>query len=128
QQNVKQYLDKQVENGEADDVKSFYIENGMPVTATEKVAKSVAAFDEVEFVTKSETRQLIDGEEDEQAIAADDEIEWNVDRVDAPSTWKSGIDGSGTVVASIDTGVQWDHPALKEKYYGYDTETGEVDH
>ena len=30
-----------------------------------------------------------------------------------------GIDGSGTVVASIDTGVQWDHPALKEKYRGY---------
>src|SRR5699024_1121317 len=74
QQNVKQYLDKQVENGEADDVKSFYIVNGMAVTATEKVAKRVAAFDEVEFVTKSETRQLIDGEEDEQAIAADDEI------------------------------------------------------
>src|SRR5699024_4625522 len=31
-------------------------------------------------------------------------------------------------VASIDTGVQWDHPALKENYRGYDTSTGEVDH
>ena len=31
-----------------------------------------------------------------------------------------GIDGSGTVVASIDTGVQWDHPALKEQYRGLD--------
>lgn len=36
--------------------------------------------------------------------------------------WASGYDGTGTVVASIDTGVQWDHPALKEKYRGYDPE------
>src|SRR5699024_255486 len=37
-------------------------------------------------------------------------------------------DGTGTVVASLDTGVQWDHPGLKEKYRGYDAATGDVDH
>src|SRR5699024_4199488 len=42
--------------------------------------------------------------------------------------WALGIDGTGTVVASLDTGVQWDHPALKEQYRGYDSETGEVEH
>src|SRR5699024_755930 len=52
----------------------------------------------------------------------------NVDRIDAPVAWGMGIDGTGTVVASLDTGVEWDHPALKEKYRGYDPETGEVDH
>ena len=55
-------------------------------------------------------------------------VEWNVERVDAPAVWDQGIDGTGTVVASIDTGVQWDHPALIEKYRGYNAETGEVDH
>ena len=51
-------------------------------------------------------------------------IEWNIERVNAPQAWDMGIDGSGTVVASIDTGVQWDHPALKEKYRGYNASTG----
>ncbi|MBO1910834.1 S8 family serine peptidase, partial [Microvirga sp. 3-52] len=34
----------------------------------------------------------------------------------------------GVVIATIDSGVQWDHPAIKDKYRGYNTETGEVDH
>src|SRR5699024_5900938 len=97
QQHVKDYLTKQVENNQAEDVQSFYIVNGMAVTATKDVAKRIAAFDEVEFVTKSETRQLIDGKEDDQAIADDEEVEWNVDRIDAPAAWSSGIDGTGTV-------------------------------
>jgi bacillopeptidase F len=42
-----------------------------------------------------------------------------VERVGAPQVWDMGIDGAGIVVASIDTGVQWEHPALMEKYRGY---------
>lgn len=39
------------------------------------------------------------------------------------------IDGSGIVVVNIDTGVQWDHPALKEKYRGYNPSNSTlVDH
>src|SRR5699024_11457977 len=52
----------------------------------------------------------------------------SVDRVTGPDAWALGIDGTGTVVASLDTGVEWDHPALKEQYRGYDSETGEVEH
>lgn len=49
-------------------------------------------------------------------------MEWNVDQIDAPKAWALGYDGTGTVVASIDTGVEWNHPALKEKYRGYNPE------
>src|SRR5690606_25593450 len=55
-------------------------------------------------------------------------LAWGVERIGAPEVWSMGIDGSGVVVAAIDTGVEWDHPALKEKYRGYNPETGEVDH
>jgi subtilisin family serine protease len=39
----------------------------------------------------------------------------------ADDVWALGIRGQGIVVASQDTGVQWDHPALKSTYRGWDT-------
>jgi subtilisin family serine protease len=33
--------------------------------------------------------------------------------------WAQGIDGTGLVFASADTGVQWDHPALINAYRGW---------
>ncbi len=46
-------------------------------------------------------------------------IEWNITRVKAPKVWALGYHGEGMVVAGADTGVQWDHPALKSHYRGW---------
>jgi subtilisin family serine protease len=46
-------------------------------------------------------------------------IEWNVQRVNAPQVWALGTRGQNITVAGLDTGVQWDHPALKLKYRGW---------
>lgn len=46
-------------------------------------------------------------------------IEWNIARVRAPEVWEHlGIDGAGVVVANMDTGVLYDHPALVQQYRG----------
>jgi lantibiotic leader peptide-processing serine protease len=38
---------------------------------------------------------------------------WGIDRVRAPAAWAAGVTGShDTVVAVIDTGLAWNHPAL----------------
>ncbi len=47
-------------------------------------------------------------------------VEWGVQRVRAPELWTLGITGTGIVVADLDTGVKWDHPALKAAYRGWD--------
>ncbi len=47
-------------------------------------------------------------------------VEWNVARVKAPDVWALGFHGEGLVVAGADTGVQWDHPSLKNQYRGWD--------
>jgi len=53
-------------------------------------------------------------------------IEWNVARVKAPDVWNLGYTGAGRVVSGADTGVQWDHPALKNHYRGWNGQ--QVDH
>ncbi|WP_238154378.1 S8 family serine peptidase [Ornithinimicrobium sufpigmenti] len=54
-------------------------------------------------------------------------VEWGVDDVNAPEVWADGVEGQDIVVASIDTGAQWDHPALIQQYRG-NLGDGEVDH
>jgi len=130
QQNVVAFLEEEMKSGANIDFHSYHIVNGMAITATKEIAEKIAGFAEVEKILPDETRSLlvsdIKNEELADAKPANDEIEWNVDRIDAPPVWEMGIDGTGVVVASLDTGAQWDHPALKEKYRGYDGEN--VDH
>jgi subtilisin family serine protease len=46
-------------------------------------------------------------------------IEWNILNVNADDVWNTfGVRGKGVVVANIDTGVQWNHPALSQQYRG----------
>ncbi len=47
--------------------------------------------------------------------------EWGVSFVHAPDVWALyGARGQGVVVGVQDTGVVWDHPALKPSYRGWD--------
>ena len=50
---------------------------------------------------------------------APDAVEWGITKTGAPSAWALGIKGAGVVVAGQDTGYDWDHPALKSKYRGW---------
>ncbi|MFB5267822.1 S8 family serine peptidase [Paenibacillus enshidis] len=47
-------------------------------------------------------------------------VEWNIAQINAPEVWEKGIDGTGIVVANMDTGVELSHPALSSKWRGYD--------
>ncbi|HHB78243.1 MAG TPA: T9SS type A sorting domain-containing protein [Saprospiraceae bacterium] len=47
-----------------------------------------------------------------------DEPEWGLRMIKADSVWLQGIQGAGVVVAGQDTGYDWEHPAIKDKYRG----------
>ncbi|MED4959659.1 S8 family serine peptidase, partial [Paenibacillus macerans] len=47
-------------------------------------------------------------------------VEWNIAQVHAPEVWAQGIDGTGIVVANLDSGVEYTHPALRAKWRGFD--------
>jgi serine protease AprX len=52
-------------------------------------------------------------------------LEWNIARVNADDVWAKGYTGQGVVIADQDTGFQWDHPALKNQYLGWDGSTAD---
>lgn len=53
------------------------------------------------------------------APAAAEAIEWGVAKIRAPEAWAAGVTGQGVVIGGQDTGYQWDHPALKAQYRGW---------
>ncbi len=55
-------------------------------------------------------------------------VEWGITKIGAPKLWQLKLRGRGIVVANQDTGVQWEHPALKKKYRGWKKETQTADH
>jgi len=52
-----------------------------------------------------------------------DAVETNLTHVRAPEVWAAGFTGQGVVVGNQDTGMDWDHPALKNQYRGWDGAT-----
>jgi subtilisin family serine protease len=48
-----------------------------------------------------------------------DTVEWGINAISAPQVWSTyGVRGEGIVVANIDTGVDYTHPALTRQYRG----------
>ncbi len=62
---------------------------------------------------------------DEKAVNA---LEWGISNINADDVWTQyGVTGENIVIANIDTGVQFDHPALVGSYRGNNGD-GTFDH
>ena len=101
--------------------RSLWIVNAVHVTGADAgLAAELAKRSDVRSVSTVKTIALPQPKPAAAAVdAAADGIEWNVRGIGAESVWSQyGTRGEGIVVANIDTGVQYDHPALVEQYRG----------
>lgn len=71
----------------------------------------------VREMSEANHRKAIDGT---NAIAA---IETGITKIRANQLWTSGYTGQNIVIAGADTGYQWNHPALRNKYRGWNGTT-----
>lgn len=53
-------------------------------------------------------------------------VEWGIERIGADRVWESGYTGQGVVIGGADTGYEWNHPAIRDTYRGWNGDT--VDH
>src|SRR6266511_1249482 len=110
------------------DFTPFWIVDTVKVTADAALVAEIAARPEVKIVDADQPVVLPVPVRGTSLAPGPGGIEWNVDRVNAPRVWHQlGVHGEGITVASIDTGVDYTHPALAGKYRGRRAD-GTVDH
>jgi subtilisin family serine protease len=100
------------------DFKPFWVANTIRVTAGADVLNEIAEQPGVAGIVADGAYEVPLPKAGAE-VADIDAVEWNVNRVRAPEVWDGfGTRGEGAVVANIDTGVQFDHPALVNSYRG----------
>jgi subtilisin family serine protease len=100
--------------------KPFWIVNAIKVTADDATIVELSRRSEVARVVEDKVLE-IPKPIPSKAKAIVNVLEWNLENIRAPEAWGGfGTRGEGVVVANIDTGVQYDHPALVSQYRGND--------
>jgi len=101
---------------------SFWIQNMILVQGDYGVLSLLESRDDIMELRLNHKVQALDPKENEHAYAAPSSraIEWNLIQINADDVWDQlGVTGEGIVVMDADTGVDWDHPALKNQYRGW---------
>nr|WP_234359447.1 S8 family serine peptidase [Plantactinospora sp. BC1] len=100
--------------------RSYWIANMLRVQGDRALLDAIAARDDVQSIEPSRTYELIKPEPFRATTdAGTDAVEWNVANIEAPRVWSEfDTRGEDVVVANIDSGVLFDHPALLNSYRG----------
>lgn len=99
--------------------RAYYATNAIRVQAgSQALAERLTALDEVKSLwpTRDYAQEEPVRGKDVKAVNS---VEWGIANINADDVWEQfGVDGDGITVASIDSGVQYDHPALVGSYRG----------
>lgn len=87
--------------------------NALAATADQDTIQELADLPEVDSIKLDSTLAA-----PSPKPAAASTPEWNLDSIRAPELWNAGYDGAGTVVSSMDTGVDAGHPDLAAAWRG----------
>jgi subtilisin family serine protease len=99
----------------------FWVVNALLVRGDAATARYLAGRPEVaSLLPNPRVRFAPPAQDGEANLGRTLDTEWNVAKVRAPEAWVLGITGRGAVIGGQDTGYQWDHPALKRRYRGWD--------
>ncbi len=98
---------------------SRYIVNALVVEGDVALVDALISRPEVAYIGPNTAIEAPAPAEVSETLEGAEAVEWNISKVNADDVWSDfGATGSGIIVSNIDTGVQWDHPALVTQYRG----------
>jgi serine protease AprX len=117
QPSLRELLETRRDEGRVRETVPFWVFNGLSVTATADVFEELATRAEVLSITPDEVILMPSAPLGER-LTSPSGAEPNLTRINAPALWNLGFRGQGIVVASMDSGVDADHPDLSAQWRG----------
>jgi uncharacterized repeat protein (TIGR01451 family) len=120
QAGVLALLDKARQADRASEVRPLWINNSIAARLDRGMLQQVALRDDVAFVQPDRYRQWVADDIDPTSTSQlPASVEWHIQRIRADQVWSAlNVSGTGVVVGNMDTGVDWQHPALSRSYRG----------
>ncbi len=122
QKDLLDVLKTEKEKGNVKEFESFYIVNSVFASVNKKALKEILECPGVltvienkkisSDVPKKSSDIRLNSNEEEMAVP------WNLTVINADKAQKAGFDGEGVVVGIIDSGVDYNHPAIKSAWRG----------
>jgi serine protease AprX len=116
QQPLRGHLDMQKQLGRVKKMRPFWIFNGIAVTASAETIRGLAARPDVAAVAPD--RVITASVPTPVSSVSATATGWNLERIRVQPLWNAGFQGQGVVVASIDSGVDINHPDLASNWRG----------
>lgn len=105
-------------------VNTFWVINGLWSKGNAALIERIAQLPGVARVENNPVWHMESPPMEEPAQVVTDRtltpISWGLTKIKADQVWSLGYTGQGVVVGGQDTGYEWNHPAIKNKYRGWD--------
>ncbi len=99
--------------------RAYWIVNLFAVEGDQRVVAAMASRSDVASIESNRAFRVPLEQPVSVSPLSPQTLQWNIQRVNAPGVWADGYTGIGRTYANADTGVEWDHPALKPHYRGW---------
>jgi uncharacterized repeat protein (TIGR01451 family) len=114
-------LDEAAKRGSLHEERRLWIVQSLAIEGTPALIRELIDAPGVSSVWLDHSRSYVEPVTSSMDSAAGETIpsSWGVAKIRAPEVWQTlGVSGTGTVVAIMDTGVEYGHPALAAQYRG----------
>lgn len=125
---LKTWLDQAMLDGKVMGYTSYWITNAVVIQATKETIREIEQRSDVERIELNWKPELIEPvmqpEQDHGELGVPGQQRLNIvppgiRAINADRVWyELGIDGTGTIIAGLDTGVDGNHPALASRWRG----------